>query len=208
MNSNATNLDTTISYYEKNADKLIESYETADMSDLYRFLLSYLIPNAKVLDIGFGSGRDIEFLRRHGFDVWGVDPAESFVKHAKQRFSDIQNHFFKASLPELNIPATLHHSFDNIILIAVWMHLPETLHESAVASVCKFLKPKGKVILSYSITPRDQEEERYFETIERTRLQDLFEKHGCSKEDSIINKDGLGNREIVWVTEAYRNDKF
>ena len=208
MNSEKYLVNSTITYYDNAVDSLIPSYETADMSNLHTFLLSNLTPNSKILDIGFGSGRDLAFLRDNGFDVWGIDPAQKFVDHAKKRFSDIENHFFKTSLPNLNISKELQHSFDGIILVAVWMHLPKSMYVDAIKALCTLLKPQGKIILSYSITPRTGETERYFENVDSNLLQTLFEAHGCIKVSSITNKDGLAEREITWVTEAYTYDKF
>ena len=133
------------------------------MSELHTLLLSNLSPQSKVLDIGFGSSRDLAFLKNNGFDIWGIDPSQKFVNHAKERFLDISNHFFKTSLPDLDIPQELLHSFDSVILIAVWMHLPKEIYADSVRSLCSLLKPKGKIILSYSITPRRGETERFFE---------------------------------------------
>jgi len=208
MNSKKSYLASTISFYNRTADNLIPAYETADMSELHSFLLSNLSPKSKVLDIGFGSGRDLAFLKNHGFDIWGIDPSQQFVDHAKGRFNNISDHFFKASLPDLDIPKELLHSFDSVILIAVWMHLPKELYIDAINSICSLLKSQGKIILSYSITPRTGEIERYFEDIDTDLLQTLFEEHGCSKISTITNKDGLDAREITWVTEVYSYDKF
>ena len=208
MNSEKSYLDSTISYYDDVADNLIASYETADMSNLHTFLIENLRPKSKILDIGFGSGRDLAFLRDNGFDIWGIDPAQKFVDHAKKRFPDISDHFFKASLPNLDMPKELQHTFDSIILVAVWMHLPKSMYSDAVKSLCSLLKPQGKIILSYSITPRTGETKRYFENVDSDLLQSLFEEYGCTKVSTITNKDGLGEREIKWVTEAYSYDKL
>ena len=208
MNSEKPILDSTITYYDNAADKLISSYETADMSNLHAFLLSNLSSGSKILDIGFGSGRDLAFLRDNGFDVWGIDPAQQFVDHAKKRFPDIAGHFFKSSLPNLDIPKELQYSFDGIILVAVWMHLPKSMYADAIRALCTLLKPQGKIILSYSITPRTGETERYFEDVDSDLLQALFKEHGYSKVSAIKNKDGLAEREITWVTEAYSHDKL
>ena len=208
MNNQKIYLDSTASYYDTNSNKLIASYETANMSKLYSFLLSHITLKSNVLDIGFGSGRDLSFLQKNGFDIWGIDPSQKFVDHAKERFSNISDHFFKASLPNLNIPKKLQHSFDSIILIAVWMHLPKEMYADSIKSLCSLLMPHGKVILSYSITQRIGETERYFENVDSDLLQTLFEEHGCTKMNTVTNKDGLGKREITWVTEAYSYDKF
>ncbi len=208
MNSENHYLDSTISYYDNEADNLISAYETANMSELHTFLLSNLSPKSKVLDIGFGSGRDLAFLKNNDFDIWGIDPSQKFVDHAKERFSDISDHFFKASLPNFDILKELQHSFDNIILIAVWMHLPKETYAASIRSLTSLLKPQGKIILSYSITPRIGETERFFENIDSDLLQTLFGEYGCIKVSTTKNKDGLGEREITWVTEVYSYDKL
>ncbi len=208
MNSEKSHIDSTITYYDNTANNLISSYETANMSNLHAFLLSNLTPNSKVLDIGFGSGRDISFLQHNGFNVWGIDPVQKFVDHAKKRFPDISDHFFKTSLPNLDIPKELQHSFESIILVAVWMHLPKSMYADAIRALCTLLKPQGKIILSYSITPRTGETERYFENVDSDLLQTLLKEHGCTKVSIATNEDGLTEREITWVTEAYSHDKF
>lgn len=201
--------NSTIEYYNRSANDLIPNYETADMSDLYTFLLSHLSPNSKVLDIGFGSGRDLSFLQDKGFEIWGIDPSSKFVDYAKERFNMISDHFFTSSLPQLNIPKNLHHTFDSVIVIAVWMHLPKSVYEDSIRSICTLLKPKGKIILSYSITPRTEETGRFFEDVDSNLLQALFEKYECTKITSTENKDGLSNdRDITWITEVYNYDKF
>lgn len=208
MKNNDRYLSQTINYYNKTADNLVVTYEHADMSDLHACLLTNLHHGSKVLDIGFGSARDLFFLEQNGYDIWGVDPSRKFVQYAKKRFSAISDHFFKTSLPDLIVPKELLHSFDSVILVAVWMHLPKEMYEDSIKSICSLLKPQGKIILSYSITPRVGETERYFENVDGDMIKVLFEKHGCTKITTTENKDGLREREITWVTEVYRYDKL
>lgn len=208
MKQDQSDMESTIKYYNQAAQTLIPAYDTANMSTFYKILLKNLTPGSKILDIGFGSGRDLAFLKDKGFEIWGADPSHQFIYHAKKRFNDIANHFFNTSLPTLNLSEELENSFDSIILIAVWMHLPRNTYESSINSLCSFLKPGGKVVLSYSITPREEISGRYFENIDTTLLQALFEKYGCKQISKNTNTDGLGEREITWVTEVYNYDKL
>ena len=206
MNTDQEKITSTINFYHKSADELITRYESADMSVLHRTILDHLDKRSKLLDIGFGSGRDLAFLRENGFDIWGADPSEKFVEHAQRRFPDITNHFFCAALPKLELPGDLNRSFDAIILIAVWMHLPQTTYEDTIRSLCTFLKPGGTLILSYSITQRNEKSERYFEDIDRERLKNLFQNFRFKQIAEHTNADGLNKREIKWVTEVYKYD--
>lgn len=79
------------------------------------------------------------------------------------------------------MPKKLQNSFDSIILVAVWMHLPKRTYNLSITSLCSFLKPYGKIILSYSVTPREEKSERYFENIDTKLLKTLFEEHGCTQ---------------------------
>jgi len=201
-------IQSTISFYEQKANKLISQYETAEMSNLHTFLLENFLPNRKVLDIGFGSGRDLSFLKNNGFGIWGIDPTEEFVDYAKKRFPSEKDHFYQTSLPSLQgLPHKFFHAFENIMLIAVWMHIPKELYRETVQAILSLLKPQGRIVLSYSITPRTETTDRYFENVDKEYLHRLFENEECSLISEIANKDGLGEREITWVTEAYAYDK-
>jgi len=198
----------TIDYYDQNSDSLINDYDDADMSSFYIFLKKHLPPQSNVLDIGFGSGRDLFYLKERGFHVWGVEASEKFVSKAKKRFHDISERFITSSLPYLELSKTYQNFFDVIISVAVWMHLPKETHTASILSLRNLLKPKGKIILSYSITKRHEQEMRFFEQIDRKILKKDFNKLGFTLIDSTTNTDGLRNRNIIWVTEVYRYDQF
>ena len=200
-------LTSTIDTYEQRSSDFIEAYDHADMSDFYRLLDRELSQGSDILDIGFGSGRDIYYLKEKGFNIWGVDPSNKFVSNAKKRFPNISDHFFTGRLPELNIPAKYQGFFDAILLVAVWMHLPKETYISSIESIKSLLKIGGKIILSYSTGSREKDE-RFFEQIDPKELQDIFLNAGFSKVSSMMNKDGLDERDIVWITEVYRYDKF
>jgi SAM-dependent methyltransferase len=198
----------TIQYYQKHGKRLIVEYEQADMSKLHSFLMESLNPKGNILDIGFGSGRELNFLRQQDFKIWGVDPSLEFVRHAKQRFSDLSNHFFLGALPDLNMPSEFNHFFDNIVLIAVWMHLPKTLRKESINSLLRVLKPNGKIVLSYNITNRQDDPERFYENMNQNEIQKDFELFGFKRFNSMISNDKLANREIQWITEAYCHDQL
>ena len=74
----------TITYYDSRVDELIERYDSADMSELHTVFDRYIQPGQKVLDIGFGSGRDMLYLKGKGVDIFGIDASEAFVRHFKE----------------------------------------------------------------------------------------------------------------------------
>ena len=63
----------TVDFYNSKSKELIKRYDNADMSELHKLFLQYIKPKCSVLDIGFGSGRDLEFLKEHNYKIWGND---------------------------------------------------------------------------------------------------------------------------------------
>ena len=75
-------------YYSINYKEYISFTEKVDMSDHYNRFLPYLFSGAKILDIGFGSGRDMLYFKSKGYQVFGVDGVSEFVNHAKEKGSN------------------------------------------------------------------------------------------------------------------------
>ncbi len=47
--------------------------------------VAYLPPNARVLEVGFGYGRDLAYLSRHGYQVSGIDLSTEARSRAEER---------------------------------------------------------------------------------------------------------------------------
>ncbi|WP_457596426.1 class I SAM-dependent methyltransferase [Hydrogenimonas sp.] len=195
-------IEKTVEHYEKEANAFIARYEEADMSHLHETIRAFIPPKSGVLDVGFGSARDLAVLRADGYEVWGVDPVASFVHHARKRFPEIADRFACAGLPKLPLPETFPDRFDAVLLIAVWMHLPKRVWRESVDRVVSLLKPGGRVVVSYSLGQR-MGDARHFEAIDPDRLKDMFHEAGCRSIYRSDSGDSLGRRTIVWMTEVF-----
>lgn len=71
-------------YYDKNAQVYINNTIDCDMSEHYNYFLQYMPNKGKILDIGFGSGRDFRYFLTLGYDVYGIDTSKIFVKKMKE----------------------------------------------------------------------------------------------------------------------------
>ncbi len=175
------------------------------MSQLHEVILEYIPSQNQLLDIGFGSGRDLQYLKDKGYDVWGIDPSINFVNYAKNRFPDIQNQFLEASLPfEGNLFKET--KFDAVISIAVWMHLYRKEYRDAVESIINVSRPNSVIIISYSIGLREQNDKRYFETVDLEYLTELFSNGSFRLIDTVENKDSLKRDSLTWVTVVFKRD--
>lgn len=192
--------ESTQRYYEKNAENLIGRYDSADMSDLHRLLAHHIPFKSKVIDIGFGSGRDLAFLNSQGFEIYGMDPVEVFVVQAKHRFPDIREHFRVGSFLTSNMPSNWLNSFDTVISIAVWMHLKANERPKAIQTIKSLLKSNGTVVLSFSLGGRDSDDGRHFETLELQEVIQEFIDSGFTVIEKVCTNDSLGRDSIEWAT--------
>jgi SAM-dependent methyltransferase len=191
-------INLSLKYYDKNAPILYEKYEKADLRNIQEYILKHINTNDYILELGFGSGREINFLLKNGFKhIYGIDGCEEFVKKAKQRFKS--NNFYVSVLPKIDICKNL--QFDFIYSIAVWMHLPLCCYEETVQNIVSKLKKNGKVFLSYSLNERN-ENERYFQKVDFNLIEQLFNKYNLKKTEEFITADSL-NRGINWMNQFF-----
>lgn len=187
-------------FYESNAHNLIERYDSADMSSLHQLLAKHIPQKNKVIDIGFGSGRDLAFLRSQGYDVYGIDPVETFVIQAQHRFADIHDHFRVGSFLSADVPSHWLNSFETVISIAVWMHLKANERPKAIETIKSLVKSDGIVVLSFSLGGRENDDGRHFEPLELQEVIREFSDSGFTVIETVYTQDTLGRDSIEWAT--------
>ncbi len=195
----------TVDYYNKNVTKLVDRYDNADMSQLHQLLLKYIPANSTILDIGFGSGRDLDFLQSCGYDIWGMDPSEKFIENAKKRFPNIQEQFIETGVPFDKSSIGLNREFDALISIAMWMHLEHTQYADAVESIVSVAKDNSTIVISYSEGSR-VDNDRCFVEVDLMYLVELFSRNGFSLVETIKNGDSLDRDSLTWVTVVFKHD--
>ena len=129
-----------MTYYSEHSEEYIESTIGIDMSYAYSMLEPLLPRGGSLLDVGFGSGRDMLYFKSKGFVVSGIDVEPHFVEHAKQlglnvRLCDVRN------LEETN-------RYDGIWANACLLHLKRSELKETIKKLLSLLKPNGYLYLS------------------------------------------------------------
>lgn len=80
-------IQTTISHYDKTAERFWHGTKDHDVTQNYQALLSHLPKNISldILDLGCGPGRDVEYFHSLGHKVVGLDASIEFCKMAREK---------------------------------------------------------------------------------------------------------------------------
>lgn len=99
-------------YYAANAPSLAQRYDAAT-EQMDRLLRRALLEGTRVLDIGSGSGRDVDLLLGMGCDAYGVEPCDELRAAAIRRHPRLQDRVEPGALPRLGQPFS--GTFDGVL---------------------------------------------------------------------------------------------
>jgi len=101
-----------------------------------------LVPGARVLDVGAGSGRDVAALLELGFEAFGVEPHAAMRATALRLRPALAGRLADAALPVLGRPFSERHpdGFDAVACSAVLMHIAPTELPRALQSLVQQLR--------------------------------------------------------------------
>jgi 2-polyprenyl-3-methyl-5-hydroxy-6-metoxy-1,4-benzoquinol methylase len=114
--------------------------------------------------------------------------------------SEFRDRLFYGKLPILDIDFGV--KFDVVICIAVIMHLKIEEIKEWVKDIKNYLADGGKVILSYSTTPRVRDD-RFFEDLNGKVVNNIFLNNGFRLVEESCSFDALG-RGIEWRSRVYK----
>ena len=115
--------DSTLAYYDDNAATFFASTVQADMTAHYTAFLQHLKPNANILDLGCGSGRDSKFFIDNGYAIEAIDGSLELCKIASEHIGKPVRHL---EFEELDYTE----AFDAVWACSSLLHIPkEKLHK-------------------------------------------------------------------------------
>lgn len=136
--------------YDENPQKYIENTENLDFTYLYPFFTNYL-SGKKILDIGFGSWREMKYFHEQWFDVFWLELTQAFCDYIKflpkdhvrcWDMFDIQNIFSDQK-------------FDWIICFASLVHYPHDIVKEYLLKLASMLNSQWCIFFSHKYSDGD-----------------------------------------------------
>ena len=97
-------MDTTIAYYENNAESFAKGTVDIEFSNMQDIFLSELKEGASILDFGCGSGRDTKYFMQKGYRVSALDGSAGLCRIAEENAPDLSREEFGNRLSEIVLP--------------------------------------------------------------------------------------------------------
>jgi SAM-dependent methyltransferase len=134
----------------------IAAYDGLSSQSIYEHVVD-LFPcrNARVADIGAGTGRDAAWFADQGHEVLAVEPVRE-LREAGQALHPSRNiTWLDDRLPHLRAVRSCG-SFDLVTLCGVWQHLPDKERTIAIPGLASIIAPGGILVLSLRHGPGAQ----------------------------------------------------
>ena len=162
----------TLDYYQHHAQEYIARTANLPLGRLQKMLAAVLPPQATILDLGCGSGRDLAFFRRCGFTAIGIDYIPAFAK-ASSRYAPV----IRGDITRLPFADCC---FDGIWACAVLLHLTPAAVLRALTEIRRVSKGGAGVLISVKKGQGEMRDSdgRYFCLFDQTQLQSLLAQGG------------------------------
>ena len=187
-------MNSTIQYYNQNAEEYFKETINIDIENFHKKFISLLPNNAKIIDIGCGSGRDVKAFSEMGYNTIGLDIAENLSATAKQHLNiDIiyENMInWKSSEP-----------FDGMWCCGSLLHLHDDELQSFLQNLKYNLKQDGIIFISVKegIPTGTNKDGRYFHNYTQNEICNILNKAGLEIIDIEITKDLLKRYNFQWL---------
>ena len=134
--------DSTLDFYNKNANSFSNGTLDVDFSDIQDKFLSYFPMGSLILDFGCGSGRDTLYFLNKGMNVDAIDGSEALCKISSKNTGITVKHMLFHELSESE-------KYDGIWACASILHLPKDELKDVLRKMILSLKLGGYIYTSF-----------------------------------------------------------
>jgi SAM-dependent methyltransferase len=186
--------DQTLRFYADNAKAYAGYREMANEIRLEAFL-SGLSPDARILELGCGNGRDSGFMIERGFDVTPTDGVAEMAEQASRRLGRKVEVLRFGDIDSVA-------AYDGIWANACLLHTPRKDLADVLARIHRALRSNGLFYASFKTGGEEMTDTigRYYNNPSRPWLEQLYGTVGWSSLD-ITENDGSGydDRPTEWL---------
>ena len=177
-------------------DKIAEIYSKYTYGQLQQYQLTKfisLLKGKKILDVGCGCGRDVEYFLQEGFDAIGIDLSEEMLKQARKIVPKTK--LKKGDFTDLKFKKE---SFDGIWSMAGLIHIPRKEMVNVLKGFNNILTKKGILYLDVNEgkgeenlkKPKYNNEPRQYVYFTEKEMHGYLKKAGFKIINSEVNKAG------------------
>ncbi|WP_321024130.1 class I SAM-dependent methyltransferase [Eisenbergiella porci] len=168
MNDNHTTQ--TLNYYNQNAARFSNSTQSLDFASVQDKFLSFLPPQAHILDFGCGPGRDIKYFLAHGYPTDAIDGSGELCRIASQ-YTGIQ--VKQMLFQELNAAE----EYDGIWACSSILHSTYNDLKDILKKLARALKKEGILYMSFKYGDFEGiRNGRYFIDMTEDKLQKILQE--------------------------------
>jgi len=166
-------MDSTLNYYNENAEQFVQGTASVDFSETQNRFLSKLKAGAGILDFGCGSGRDTKYFLDKGYVVTAADGSEELCALASE-YTGIKVHqMLFQDLSDVD-------KYDGIWACSSILHVPKNQLRNVIERMVTALKDDGVIYTSFKYSNFEGERNgRYF--------TDMTEEAFLNLIDDILN---------------------
>ncbi len=190
MQSEVSDRNKTIAYYNQNAASFIAGTVDVDFTKTQEEFLRFLPSGARLLDFGCGSGRDTKYFLEKGFRVEATDGSPEICR-ATQKFTGIPvRQLLFEELDEKE-------KYDGIWACASILHLPKDRLPEVFRRMRDALKMHGIIYTSFKYGLFEGERiGRYFTYLTEKSFEEvLAQAEGLEMQETWISRDARAGRE-------------
>ena len=192
-------------FYSENADALADDYDRADPTYLAQ-VRTLAGADARIVDVGCGTGRDVARLRQAGLNAIGVDGSEEMVTAGTRRYGLPQSVLAVDTLPDLETMGD--RRFEVVLSAAVLQHIGDETLMDALYRLRSLVAPGGFLVLSvpaeYPLHAASIDQSgRLFRLRPPQQYTFLLERLGLKQIVSYDEADGLGRPDRLWRVLVY-----
>lgn len=148
--------------------------------DIGRRFLAMIAPQARVLDVGCGCGRDMAWMEAQGARVTGIDLSRGMLEQARPHVHGLLQHMNMCRLEFAD------HSFDGVWCNASLLHVPKEDAPRALAEMHRVLVPDGGLMVTLQEGDGEVWEAAPYEAVAR-----LFARYSEADAAALLNAAGF-----------------